>query len=233
MQDRERHIFSTQASDNMPLKSLKGKKRALKVRRRRKLARLYKFQKVQRVEEIEHEEEAAMVAPISQEKEEDINPSDSVSPIDSEEHPEDPPNAGTYLVSTEEMVLCLVSLGFKAYILTLSDNNRAATTTVSRAAEMLRYFRICVESAVIIACIVTFDPAKLLAYIKHLGDNLGRSSSTIYNIIIDLKTVYEWAIIFHAPAHLHSGFYIAMQIQLKKQLKIFRKKKKADAVKIR
>jgi hypothetical protein len=46
----------------MPLKSLKGKKRALKVRRRRKLARLYKLQKVQRDEEIEHEEEAAMVA---------------------------------------------------------------------------------------------------------------------------------------------------------------------------
>jgi hypothetical protein len=214
----------------MPLKSLKGKKHALKVRRRRKLPRLYKLREAQRDEEVlqqqeEPEDEAAEAVASMKEEEGGTDPF--------EHYPENPPEAGPYLVNTDEMVLCLLSLGLKTYILTMSDNIRAATTTVSRTAEMLRYFHICLDGAVIIACIMSLDATKLLAYVKHLRDNQDRSNSTVYNTLIDIKTAYEWVVIFHAPAHIVSGFYVAMQIHFKKQLKVYRKKKKADSVKIK
>ena len=110
---------------------------------------------------------------------------------------------------------------------------KAASTTTFRAAEMLRFLHALPFTSSIVDVHVTLDADRLRRYLKHLEENHGKSHSTIYNTVIDLKTTYEWCIMFHAPAHLVSGLYMAMSIQFKKQLKHYRKKKKLDAVKIK
>jgi len=80
---------------------------------------------------------------------------------------------------------------------------------------------------------VALDTTRVLSYLKHLKERLLRSNSTVYNILLDIKSAYEWAIMLQAPEHLATGIYTVTIVQMKRQLKVYRKKKKADCVKIR
>ena len=138
-----------------------------------------------------------------------------------------------YAVTTEELQIVIKALGFKDYLLTLTDNLRAANTAVTRTAEMLRFFLVLAEAGAVIAAFIALDTMKLLGYLKHLKERLLRSNSTVYNTLLDIKSSYEWAIMLRAPEHLTTGVYSVTIIQMKRQLKEYRKKRKVDAVKIR
>ena len=138
-----------------------------------------------------------------------------------------------YTATTEDLQIIIKALGFKDYLLTLTDNPRAANTAVSRTAEMLRFLLVLAEAGAVIAAFIALDTTKVLGYLKHLKECLLRSNSTIYNILLDIKSSYEWAIMLRAPEHLTTGVYAVTIIQMKRQLKEYRKKKKFDAVKIR
>ena len=98
---------------------------------------------------------------------------------------------------------------------------------------MLRFLLVLAEAGAVIAAFIALDTTKVLGYLKHLKERLLRSNSTIYNILLDIKSSYEWAIMLRAPEHLTTGVYAVTIIQMKRQLKEYRKKKKFDAVKIR
>jgi len=138
-----------------------------------------------------------------------------------------------YAVSTEELQAVIDALGFKDYLLTLNTNLRAANTTVSRTAEMLRFQLVLAQEGAVVAAFVALDTTRVLSYLKHLKERLLRSNSTVYNILLDIKSAYEWAIMLQAPEHLATGIYTVTIVQMKRQLKVYRKKKKADCVKIR
>ena len=92
-----------------------------------------------------------------------------------------------YSVTTGEMQAVINALGFKDYLLTLSSNMRSANTTISRTAELLRFLLVLAHAGAVVAAFVALDTRQVLAFLKDLKERLGRSNSTVYNILLDVK----------------------------------------------